>query len=287
MQWLDATVQGILLGGMYAQYALGMSLMFGVMRIVNTAHGDLLILLSFVAISVSASLQIGPYSTMLAVVPLAAAGGYLLQRFVLNRAVGNDPLPSLIATFGLSITIQNVLLAIFTADPRSLPGNGLEYDSISLGLLFVGVLPVHIFVAAVLLTGAVHLLLRRTSFGRALRAAAADTDAASITGVNPRHVYAGATALAVGVLGVAAVFQALRVTVSPADGPGQLIYAFEAVIIGGMGSLWGAFLGAMLLGVAQAIGGRIDPGWGALAGHLVFLVVLAVRPQGLLSGGAR
>ncbi|MDZ4122956.1 MAG: branched-chain amino acid ABC transporter permease, partial [Hydrogenophaga sp.] len=141
MQWLDATVQGILLGGMYAQYALGMSLMFGVMRIVNTAHGDLLILLSFVAISVSASLQIGPYSTMLAVVPLAAAGGYLLQRFVLNRAVGNDPLPSLIATFGLSITIQNVLLAVFTADPRSLPGDGLEYDSIALGPLFVGVLP--------------------------------------------------------------------------------------------------------------------------------------------------
>lgn len=287
MQWLDVTIQGILLGGMYAQYALGMSLMFGVMRIVNTAHGDLLILLSFAAISIAASLHTGPYATMLVVVPLAAAAGYLLQRFVLNRAVGNDPLPSLIATFGLSITIQNALLAVFTADPRSLPGDGLEYAGVSLGPLQVGLLPVHIFVAAVLLTGAVHLLLRHTSFGRALRAAAADADAASITGVNPRHVYAGATALAVGVLGVASVFQALRVTVSPADGPGQLIYAFEAVIIGGMGSLWGAFLGAMLLGVAQAIGGRIDPGWGALAGHFVFLVVLAVRPQGLLRGGAR
>lgn len=287
MQWLDATIQGVLLGGMYAQYALGMSLMFGVMRIVNTAHGDLLILLAFVAISLAALLQVGPYPTMALLVPLAAAAGYVLQRFVLNRAVGSDPLPSLIATFGLSITIQNVLLALFSADPRSLPGDGLESSSLSLGPLHVGLLPVHIFVAALLLTGAVHLLLRHTRFGRGLRAAAADADAAAITGVNPRHVYAGATALAVGVLGVAAVFQALRVTVSPADGPGQLIYAFEAVIIGGMGSLWGGFAGAMLLGVAQAIGGRIDPGWGAIAGHLVFLAVLAVRPQGLMGRGTR
>lgn len=287
MQWLDATIQGVLLGGLYAQYALGMSLMFGVMRIVNTAHGDLLILLSFAAIALAVHLGIGPYATMLALVPLAAVAGYALQRLVLNRAVGSDPLPSLIATFGLSITIQNALLVAFSADARSLPGGGLESASLSLGPLYVGLLPVQIFCAALLLTGAVHLLLRRSRFGRALRAAAADADAASITGVNPKHVYAGATALAVGVLGVAAVFHSLRVTVSPADGPGQLIYAFEAVIIGGMGSLWGGFLGAMLLGVAQAVGGRIDAGWGSLAGHVVFLAVLAMRPQGLLNGSAR
>lgn len=287
MQWLDAAIQGVLLGGLYAQYALGMSLMFGVMRIVNTAHGDLLILLSFGAIVIAAYLGIGPYTTMFVLVPLAAVAGYALQRLVLNRAVGSDPLPSLIATFGLSITIQNGLLAGFTADARSLPGGGLESASLSIGPLFVGLLPVQIFCAALLLTGAIHLLLRRTRFGRALRAAAADADAASMIGVNPRHVYAGATALAVGVLGVAAVFHALRVTVSPADGPGQLIYAFEAVIIGGMGSLWGGFLGALLLGVAQAVGGRIDAGWGSLAGHLVFLAVLAIRPQGLFGGGSR
>jgi len=287
MQWLDAAIQGVLLGGLYAQYALGMSLMFGVMRIVNTAHGDLLILLSFAAIVIATYLGIGPYATMFVLVPLAAVAGYALQRLVLNRAVGSDPLPSLIATFGLSITIQNALLAGFTADARSLPGNGLESASLSIGPLFVGLLPVQIFCAALVLTGTIHLLLRRTRFGRALRAAAADADAASMIGVNPRHVYAGATALAVGVLGVAAVFHALRVTVSPADGPGQLIYAFEAVIIGGMGSLWGGFLGALLLGVAQVVGGRIDAGWGSLAGHLVFLAVLAVRPQGLFGGGSR
>jgi branched-chain amino acid transport system permease protein len=287
MQWLDAVIQGVLLGGLYAQYALGMALMFGVMRIVNTAHGDLLVLLAFVAITLAAHFGLGPFASMALLTPLAAVGGYALQRGLLNRVVGSDPLPSLIATFGLSLAIQNLLLELFSADARSLPGGGLEAASLGLGPLRVGVLPLQIFVAALMLTVAVQLLLQRTAFGRALRASAADADAAAITGVNPRHVYAGATALAVGVLGVAAVFQALRVTVSPADGPGQLIYAFEAVIIGGMGSIWGGFLGAMALGVAQALGARIDAGWGPLTGHVLFLAILAVRPQGLISNVRR
>lgn len=286
MQWLDAVVQGILLGGMYAQYALGMTLMFGVMRIVNVAHGDLLVLLALLAITLSAAFGIGPYALVLLLAPLAAALGWLLQKLVLDRVLGSDPLPSLIATFGLSIALQNLMLQLWSADPRSLPGDGLEAASVALGPLYVGVLPLQIFVAAVLMSAGVDALLRFTSFGRSLRAAAADAEAAAITGVNPRRVYAGATALSVGLLGVAAVFQSLRATVSPADGPAQLLYAFEAVIIGGMGSVWGAFLGAMALGVSQAVGFRIDAGLGILAGHLVFLAVLAARPQGLFSGGS-
>lgn len=286
MQWLDAVVQGILLGGMYAQYALGMTLMFGVMRIVNVAHGDLLVLLALLAITLSAALGFGPYVLVLLLAPLAAALGWLLQKLVLDRVLGSDPLPSLIATFGLSIALQNLMLQLWSADPRSLPGDGLEAASVALGPLYVGVLPLQIFVAAVLMSAGVDALLRFTSFGRSLRAAAADAEAAAITGVNPRRVYAGATALSVGLLGVAAVFQSLRATVSPADGPAQLLYAFEAVIIGGMGSVWGAFLGAMALGVSQAVGFRIDAGLGILAGHLVFLAVLAARPQGLFSGGS-
>jgi branched-chain amino acid transport system permease protein len=168
-----------------------------------------------------------------------------------------------------------------------LPGDGLESASVTLGLLHVGVLPLHIFFTALVLTVAVHALLTYTSFGRSLRASAADSEAAAITGVDPRHIYACATALAVSVLAVAAVFQALRVTVSPADGPGQLIYAFEAVIIGGMGSLWGGFVGALALGVSQSLGARVDAGWGQLTGHFVFLLVLAFRPQGLLSRPVR
>lgn len=281
MQWFDALVQGVLLGGMYAQYALGMALMFGVMKIVNVSHGDLVILLSLVGISLASSLGLGPFTVMAALVPLAVGLGWLLQKAVLNRVVGDDPLPSLIATFGLSLALQNLLLQIWSANSRSLPGGGIESRSIQIGGIYIGLLPVIVLVFAVALTWGLDLMLKRTRFGRALRAAASDVEAASMTGINPRAVYASATAIAVGILGFAAVFQSLRSTVAPADGGAQLIYAFEAVIIGGMGSIWGAFLGAMVLGVAQAIGFRIDPGFGVLAGHIVFLLVLATRPQGL------
>ena len=281
MQWLDGLVQGILLGGLYAQYALGMALMFGVMRIVNLTHGDLMILLALLGISLSSALGIGPWFVLVILVPLAGAIGWLLQRAVLNRVVSDDPLPSLIATFGLSVALQNAMLQIWSADTRSLPGGGIEHASWQIGSLYIGVLPVIVLGTAVVLTGGLSQLMAHTRFGRALRASAADVEAAAMTGINPKTVYAIATAIAVGILGFAAVFQSLRSTVAPSDGGAQLIYAFEAVIIGGMGSIWGAFLGAMVLGISQSIGFRIDPGFGILAGHLVFLFVLAVRPQGI------
>ena len=286
MQWLDAVVQGVLLGGAYAQYALGMALMFGVMRIVNIAHGDIVILLALIGISLTAAFGLNPFTLMLLLVPTATAIGWVLQRSILNKVIGDDPLPSLIATFGLSIALQNLMLEIWSADTRSLPGGGLESASVVVGSLHVGVLPLLALAAAIVVTGGLDALLRFTRFGRSLRAASADVEAASITGVNPRSVYAAATAIAVGILGVAAVFQSLRATVSPADGPAQLLYAFESVIIGGLGSIWGAFLGATVLGVAQVVGFRLDPGWGVLAGHCVFLAVLATRPRGLMSGKA-
>ena len=281
MQWFDALVQGILLGGMYAQYALGMALMFGVMRIVNISHGDLVILLSLVGISLATSFGLAPVTVLLILVPLGVLLGWLLQKAVLNKVVGSDPLPSLIATFGLSIALQNLMLQIWSANSRSLPGGGIESQSIEVGGIYIGLLPVIVLAVATALTWGLDLMLKRTRFGRALRAAAADVEAAAMTGINPRAVYALATAIAVGILGFAAVFQSLRSTVAPADGPAQLIYAFEAVIIGGMGSVWGAFIGSMVLGVSQGIGFRIDPGIGVLAGHIVFLIVLATRPQGL------
>ncbi|ESZ30128.1 branched-chain amino acid ABC transporter permease [Mesorhizobium sp. L2C084A000] len=281
MEWFDALVQGILLGGMYAQYALGMALMFGVMRIVNISHGDLVILLSLIGISIATAWGLGPLPVLIVLVPLAVLMGWVLQKAVLNRVVGSDPLPSLIATFGLSIALQNLMLQIWSANSRSLPGHGIESQSIEIGGIYIGLLPLIVLAVATGLTWGLDLTLKRTRFGRALRAASADVEAAAMTGINPRAVYAMATAAAVGILGFAAVFQALRSTVAPADGPAQLIYAFEAVIIGGMGTVWGAFAGSMVLGISQAIGFRIDPGFGVLAGHIVFLVVLATRPQGL------
>jgi len=281
MEWFDALVQGILLGGMYAQYALGMALMFGVMRIVNISHGDLVILLSLIGISMATAWGLGPLPVLIVLVPLAVLMGWVLQKAVLNRVVGSDPLPSLIATFGLSIALQNLMLQIWSANSRSLPGHGIESQSIEIGSVYIGLLPLIVLAVATGLTWGLDLTLKRTRFGRALRAASADVEAAAMTGINPRAVYAMATAAAVGILGFAAVFQALRSTVAPADGPAQLIYAFEAVIIGGMGTVWGAFVGSMVLGISQAIGFRIDPGFGVLAGHIVFLIVLATRPQGL------
>jgi branched-chain amino acid transport system permease protein len=282
MQWLDGLIQGIMLGGLFAQYALGMALMFGVMRIVNITHGDLMILLGLVGISLAAKFSLGPWSVLVILVALGAILGLFLQSLILNRVVGADPLPSLIATFGLSIALQNAMLQIWSADTQSLDGGSIAQASFQIGPLFVGVLPVIVLITATVLTGCLDAVLRFTKFGRALRASAADVDAAAMTGVNPKKVYAGATAVAVAILGFAAVFQSLRSTISPADGPFQLIYAFEAVIIGGMGSIWGAFLGAMVLGISQSIGFRINPGFGILAGHLVFLAVLALRPHGLL-----
>lgn len=281
MEWFDALVQGILLGGMYAQYALGMALMFGVMRIVNISHGDLVILLSLIGISMATAWGLGPLPVLIVLVPLAVLMGWVLQKAVLNRVVGSDPLPSLIATFGLSIALQNLMLQIWSANSRSLPGHGIESQSIEIGSVYIGLLPLIVLAVATGLTWGLDLTLKRTRFGRALRAASADVEAAAMTGINPRAVYAMATAAAVGILGFAAVFQALRSTVAPADGPAQLIYAFEAVIIGGMGTVWGAFVGSMVLGISQAIGFRLDPGFGVLAGHIVFLIVLATRPQGL------
>jgi branched-chain amino acid transport system permease protein len=283
MKWIDAVIQGLLLGGLYAQYAIGMSLMFGVMRIVNIAHGDLVVLLALVGISAAAAFGLGPAYVMLMLIPIGALLGWVLQRGVLNFVVGDDPLPSLIATFGLSLALQNAMLTVWHADTRSLDAGDLAIASVNIGGVYVGLLPIIILVFAVGLTAALNVAIKTTRFGRALQAAAADKEAATLSGVNTRSVYAQATAVAVAILGVAAVFQAARTTVSPADGGAQLIYAFEAVIIGGMGSIWGAFAGGLILGVAQVVGSRIDPGWGILIGHLVFLLVLAWRPQGLMS----
>jgi branched-chain amino acid transport system permease protein len=214
--------------------------------------------------------------------PVAFGAGYVLQRYVLNRTLGRDPLPSLVVTFGLAIVIQNGLLELFSADPRSLEAGGLAARSLALTDTWsIGVLPLVIFIVALGATAALQWLFDATALGRAFRAVSDDAEVAELMGVRARHVYALATGVAFALILVAGVLQAMRTTVSPADGPLLLLFAFEAVIIGGMGSFWGTFAGAMLLGITQQIGFRLDPGWGIWFGHLVFLVVLVVRPQGL------
>lgn len=279
---LDVLLQGLLLGGLYALFALGQSLMFGVMRLTNTAHGDFIVLAAFAAISAASMLAAQPWVAALVVLPIAFAVGYVLQRWVLNGTLGKDPLPSLVVTFGLSIVVQNALLETFSADPRSLDSAGLSTMSLRLtDDITLGVLPLVVFAVAVVATFALQTLFDRTALGRSFRAVSDDRDIAELMGLDARKVYALATAIAFAVVSIAGVFQAMRTTVAPSDGPLLLLFAFEAVIIGGMGSFWGTFVGALALGLTQQIGFRIDPGWGIWFGHMMFIAVLVVRPQGL------
>jgi len=286
---LETLLQGMLLGGLYCLFALGQSLMFGVMRLTNTAQGDFIILGAFAAIAGMNALAalgwsngLAPFAVMLALLPLAFGFGYALQRWVLNGTLGRDPLPSLVVTFGLSIVIQNLLLELFSADPRSIETGGLNTASVALPAgLAIGVLPLAIFALALLATGALQWLFNGTRLGRAFRAVSDDKEIAELMGLNSNTVYALATAIAFVLIALAGVLQGMRTTVSPADGPLLLLFAFEAVIIGGMGSFWGTLIGALLLGITQQIGFRIDPGWGIWVGHIVFLIVLVLRPQGL------
>lgn len=278
---METIIQGVLLGGLYGLFALGLSLMFGVMRLTNTAHGDFIILGSFSTLTL-VNVGLSPWLAALVTLPLAFLLGYALQRYVLNGTLGKDPLPSLVVTFGMSIVIQNLLLELFSADPRSIELNGLN----TLGVAFtpelsVGVLPMAILALALITTAGLQWMFKSTALGRTFRAVSDDREIAELMGLNARKVYALATALAFVLVGMAGALQGVRTTVSPSDGPLLLLFAFEAVIMGGMGSFWGTLAGAMLLGLTQQVGFRLDPGWGIWGGHLMFLIVLVLRPQGL------
>lgn len=288
MHWVNAVVQGVLVGGLYALFAAGLSLIFGIMRLVNIAHGDLIVLAAYVALVVTGTLGINPLLSLVVVVPVMAAIGYGLQRGLLNRTLGDDILPPLLVTFGLSVFLQNGLLEVFSADSRRLQAGRIEVAGFALNAgVSVGALPLLQFAAAVAVIGGLHVLFYRTALGRSFRAVSDDPEVAQLMGLNTRHVFALAMALSLAIVAVAGVFLAVRTNFDPATGPARLIFGFEAVIIGGLSSLWGTLVGGVLLGVVQAIGAEINPGWQVLAGHVAFLAVLAVRPQGLLGRARR
>jgi branched-chain amino acid transport system permease protein len=257
---------------------------FGVMRMVNLAHGDLSIAAAFLALVVVDHVSINPLVTLAVVVPLLAGFGYLLQRGLLNLTLrGGDVLASILVTFGLSVVIQNLLLEVFSADSRGLDAGRIENASIRVSSgLAVGWFSLLMLLVAVGVLVGLQLLLSRTQLGRAFRATADDPSTARLMGIDHRHLYALATAIALGTVAVAGIFLGIRTTFTPSLGPTRLIFAFEAVIIGGLGSLWGTLIGGLVLGVAQTVGAQISPGWGVLTGNLVFLAVLAFRPTGLL-----
>ncbi len=281
IEWVGVIVQGTLLGGLYALFAAGLSLIFGVMRLVNIAHGDLIVLAAYLGLSTTMMLDVHPFVALIVVMPLMAGIGYALQRGVLNQTLGPDILPPLLVTFGLSVILQNALLEGYTADPQKLNGGAIETASLSAGGLAVGVLPLLTFVVAVAMIACLQWIFYKTSLGRGFRAVSDNQDIAQIMGLNKAHVFGLAMALALAVTAIAGILLGMRTSFDPAIGGGRLIFGFEAVIIGGLGSLWGTLAGGVILGVAQTIGAKIDPGWQLLAGHIAFLVVLAVRPNGL------
>ena len=282
LDWLGTIIQGVLLGGLYALFAAGLSLIFGIMRLVNLAHGDLIVLAAFAILALATWFGFDPFLAALLAMPAMFAAGFALQHVLLNRALGRDLLPPLLVTFGLSIIIQNGLLEAFTADSRRLRLGAIETASIELGgNLAIGVMPLLTLGSAIAVVLLLNLLFYRTALGRAFRATSDDLEIAQLMGIDHHRIYSIAMGIAMVVATIAALYLGIRANFDPNIGPARLIYAFEAVIIGGLGSLWGTLAGGVIIGLAQTVGAKLNPEWQILAGHIAFLVVVVLRPRGL------
>jgi branched-chain amino acid transport system permease protein len=282
MTWVNALLQGILLGGLFSLFATGLSLCFGVMRFVNLAHGDLAILAAYITLSFSSTLHLNPLVSLFVVLPGAFLFGYILQRVVFDRVIGVDPAYQIVATFGVSIIIQSALLQRYTSDFRSLKVGSLATKSVTINKnIGLGVMPIITLASAIAVLGLLSLFLNRTKLGRAFRATSDDPEAARLMGIDNKKIYGVALAISLATVALAGVLLGARTSINPFIGPSRLIYAFESVIIGGLGSLWGTLAGGITLGIAQSLGREIAPQWGELVGHAVFLLVLATRPNGL------
>ena len=284
MQWVNDIIQGILTGGLYALFACGLSLLFGVMKVINLAHGDLAVIGGYVALGVIAVTHVPVLWSFLIVVPIMAVLGYALQRTVIQAALNRSILTTLIVTFGLSVVIENGLLQFASANSHSLGvNNSIITSSFSIGSqIQVAYLLLLILAVAVVVILGLQYFLSASRYGRLIRAVADDQEAAQLSGVDYRHVFGIAAAIAFGTVALAGIASGLTSQFSPTTGTDTiLLFAFAAVVIGGIGSLWGTLLGGIVLGVAQQIGSQINSSDGFLAGYIVFLAVLILRPQGL------
>jgi branched-chain amino acid transport system permease protein len=285
MTWVDAVIQGILLGGLYALFACGLSLMFGVMRIINLAHGDLALLGTFMVLVVSEHVGLSPFAALAIVLPGAAIAGYVFQYTLFGPSLRGGELSPLLATFGLSVVIGNLLLEIFSADTHSLSAGALTTASWKISSqISISALSAVIFAVAVLVLGGLQLMLSRTQLGRMVRATADDAATAELVGINAKRVYAVVAAIALAIAALAGTFFGMRSSFDPTLGPSQLIFAFEAVVIGGLGSLWGTLVGGIALGIAQTVGAQaFGASWSIFCGDVLFLAVLAFRSQGIFA----
>jgi branched-subunit amino acid ABC-type transport system permease component len=290
MVYVNDVIQGILTGGLYALFACGLSLMFGVMKVVNLAHGDLAVIGAYIALGVITVTHIPALWSFLIVVPVMAVLGYVMQRTLIQAALDRSELTTLLVTFGLSVVIEAGLLQFINADSHALGvGSPIITESFSIGSqIQIAYLLLLIFAVAVLVLLGLQYFLSASRYGRMIRAVADDREAAQLSGVDYRHVFGIAAAIAFGTVALAGIAYGMYSQFTPTTGTDTiLLFAFAAVVIGGLGSLWGTLLGGIVLGVAQQIGAQINISYEVLAGYLVFLAVLVIRPQGLTSRKAQ
>ena len=283
----ETLIDGLLLGALYALFGLGLSISLGVMRMINIAHGDFIVVGAYLTSVTIQSAGMQPLTSLIVVVPAMFILGWLLQRLLLNRVVGASIFAPLLVTFGLSVIIQNLLQEAFTADTRSLQAGDIARRGFEVGSVSIGILPLLSAGVAVLLFAITHLLLARTHFGRQSRAVADDPATARLIGVDDKNFFAIVTGFVFAVIAIASVLYAMRTPFSPSAGPERLLYSFEAVVLGGLGSLWGTLAGGLVIGVAQLFGARIASGLGPFFGHLIFLLLLVARPNGFFNRRAR
>jgi branched-chain amino acid transport system permease protein len=287
MTWVASIVQGILVGGLIALFACGLSLLFGVVGVINLAHGSMAVAAGYLAVKVAPHLPGPQLVSVVIVVPVFLVVGYFVQRLLLQPSLDAGPLTTLLVTFGLAIVIQNLLLEYFTANSLSLNVGSLVSDSFRINnQLSIAYVSLIILGVAVVVLSGLQLFLSRTPTGRIIRAVADNREAAQLVGADYRHIFGIAAGLAFGTMALAGVALSTYSQIDPSAGANYLIFAFEAVVIGGLGSIWGTLAGGIVLGVAQTIGGQINSADQILAGHLVFLAVLAFRPRGLFSRAA-
>lgn len=282
MIWVNVLIQGILVGGFYALFACGLSLMFGVMKVINLAHGDVAVVAGYTAVFLAPQLHIAEVWSFVVVVPIFAVAGYVIQRTLIQKSIDRDPFTTLLVTFGLSVVIENLLLEIYSANGQSVNIGSLIGDSIHVSnVIYISYISLTVLITAIVVLGALQLFLSKTGTGRLIRAVADDREAAQLSGANYRHIFGIATAIAFATVALAGIAYGMMTEIAPTSGGINLLYAFESVVIGGIGSLWGTLVGGVLLGVAQQVGAQINPEYQVLAGNLLFLIILGVRPHGL------
>lgn len=281
MIWIETLLNGLMLGGLYALFGLGLSLIFGVMKIANIAHGELVIAGAFLAFTIAGALPMPLWLLLPLVAALMFAVGYGLQAGLVNRVLGGEPLRPLLLTFGVSIIVQNLLVELYGADNRALDAGALSTARLDLGALSVGVLPLGTLALTVLLFGGLHWGISRTRWGRIVRATSDDAAIVGMMGVDRRHVFSMVMALSAALAALAGMLLAMRTSVTPFSGVERLLIAFEVVVIGGLGSIWASLLGGLALGLVHVISFRLDPASGLLYGHILLLLVLLARPEGL------